>query len=75
MLKPKFRVTVLTREEWTKGPGTLFAVKGLFWYAEGSRMQRGNGAGYYGQFSGISLSISRGKYAHIFQAEMYAILH
>jgi hypothetical protein len=68
MLKPKFRVTVLTREEWTRGPGTLSAVKGLFWYAEGSRMQRGNGAGYYGQFSERSLSISLGKYDHIFEA-------
>jgi preprotein translocase subunit SecG len=37
-------------------------------------MQRGNGAGFYGPFSGRSLSISLGKYAKGFQAKMYAIL-
>jgi hypothetical protein len=28
-LEPKYRVTMLTREEWTRGPGTPAAVKGL----------------------------------------------
>jgi hypothetical protein len=65
---------VLNREERTKGPGTLSAVKQLFWYADGSRIQRGNGAGGYGQLSGRRLNITQGKYAHVFQAEVYAIL-
>jgi len=51
-LNPKFRVTLLNREERTKEPGTLSAVKRLFWYADGPRIQRGNGAGCYGKFSG-----------------------
>ena len=66
-LNPKFRVTVFIRKDLTKGPGTLSAVKRLFGYTDGSRMQRGTGAGYYGQFSGRRLSISLGKCANIFR--------
>jgi hypothetical protein len=35
--EPKYRVTVLTGEEWTRGPGTLRIVKRLVCYTEGSR--------------------------------------
>ena len=35
--EPKYRVTMLTGEEWTRGPGTLPIVKGLVCYTEGSR--------------------------------------
>ena len=35
--EPKYRVTVLTKEEWTRGPGTPPAVKELVWYTDGSR--------------------------------------
>ena len=37
--KPKYRVTVLTREDWTKGTGTPPVVKGLIWFTEGSKMR------------------------------------
>jgi len=37
--EPKCRVTMLTREEWTKGPRTSPAVKGLVWCRDGSRKQ------------------------------------
>jgi len=30
----KYRVTILTREEWTRGPGTLPAVKELVWFSD-----------------------------------------
>jgi hypothetical protein len=36
-LETKCRVTMLTREEGTRGPGTPLVVKGLVW----SRMSRG----------------------------------
>jgi hypothetical protein len=39
--EPKYRVVMLTREEWTKGPGSPPVVKGLIWYTDGSRMQGG----------------------------------
>jgi ribonuclease HI len=73
-LEPKYRVTMLTREEWTRGPGTPPAVKGLIWFTDGSRTAKGTGAGVYGQSVNRRLSISLGKYATVFQIEVYAIL-
>ena len=46
-LEPKYRVTMLTREEWTRGPGNPPAVKGLIWLTDGSRIVEGTGAGVY----------------------------
>jgi hypothetical protein len=61
--EPKYRVIMLTREEWTKGPGSPPVVKGLVWYTDGSRTQVGSaGAGVYGQSLGTRFSISLGKY-------------
>jgi len=73
-LEPKYRGTILTREQWTRGPGTPPAAKGLFWFAEGSRTAEGNGAWVYGQSANGRLSISLGKHTTVFQAEVYAIL-
>jgi hypothetical protein len=53
----------LTREEWTRGPGTPLVVKGLVWFKDGSRTKKGTGAGVYGQCVERKLSISLGKYA------------
>jgi hypothetical protein len=39
----KYRVTMLTGEEWTREPGTPPTGKGLIWYTDGSRMQTGSG--------------------------------
>jgi len=39
---------MLSRKERTRGPGTPPTVKGLIWYTDGSRAQRGIGAGDYG---------------------------
>jgi len=47
-LEPKYRVTMLTREEWTRGPEVPPMVKGLVWYMDGSRTVEGTGAGVYG---------------------------
>ena len=64
---------MLTREDWTKATGTP-AVKGLTWYTDGSKMREENGAGVYGQSVGRRLSLSLGRYATVFQEEIYAIL-
>jgi hypothetical protein len=69
----KNMVTMLPREEWTRGPGTPPVVKGLFYFTYGSRME-GTGAAVYGQSVGRRLSISLERYAKFFQAEIYAIL-
>ena len=73
-LEPKYRVTMLTREEWTRRPGTPPAVKGLIWFTDGYRTVEGTGAGVYGQSVDRKLSIPLGKHATIFQAEVYVIL-
>ena len=73
-LEPKYRVTMLTREEWTRGSGAPPIVKGLVWYTDGSRTVEGTRVGVYGQSVNRRLSIHLGKHATVFQAEVYAIL-
>ena len=73
-LEPKYRVTMLTREEWTRGSGAPPMVKGLVWNMERSRTAEGTGVGVYGQSVNRRLSIPLGKHATGFQAEVYAIL-
>jgi hypothetical protein len=72
--EPKYRVTMLTRENWTNGTGTPPVAKGLVWFTDGSKMEEGTGAGVYGQSVGRGLSFSLGRYATVFQSEIYAIL-
>jgi hypothetical protein len=44
--EPKYMVTMLTRDEWTKGTGTPPAVKGLCWFTDGSKMRGRPGLGF-----------------------------
>jgi hypothetical protein len=37
------RVTMVTREEWIRGPGTSPVVKGHVWFTGGSRTKTGPG--------------------------------
>jgi len=61
-LELKYRVIMLTRELWTRGPRTLPAVKGHVWYTDVSRtMGRIQGWCLCGQSLGRRLSISLGK--------------
>jgi len=46
--EPKYRVIMLTREDWIKGTGTPPVVKGLVWFTVGSKMKEGTGTGIYG---------------------------
>jgi len=71
--EPKYRAPMLTREEWSRRPGTPRVVKGLVWYTGWSRME-GTGAGVYGQSVGRRLSISLGSNATVLQDEVYVIL-
>ena len=61
-LERNYMVIMLTRKEWTIGPGTSPVVQGLVWFKDGSGME-GTGAGVYGQTAGRKFSISLGKYA------------
>jgi hypothetical protein len=70
-LDPKYRVTRLTREEWTRGPGTPPVIKGLVWFTDGSKMMEGTGAGVYGQSLGRWPSTNLGKHATFSQVEVH----
>jgi len=72
--EPQYWVTMLMREDWTKATGAPPAVKGLVWFTDGSKMREGTGTGVYGQSVGRRLSFSLGRYATVFQVEIYAIL-
>ena len=72
--EPHYRVTMLTRDDWTKATGAPTVVKGLVWFIDGSKMREGTGAGIYGQPVGRRLNLSLGRHATVFQAEIYAIL-
>jgi len=65
---------MLTREDWPKGTGIPPVVKELIWFTDGSEMKQGTGAGVYGQSVGRRLSFCLGRYATVFQAEIFAIL-
>ena len=66
-LEPKYRVSILTREEQARGPGTPPAVKGIVWFTGGSRTAEGTGAGVYGHSVGRRLSIYLGKMLQSFR--------
>jgi len=70
-LEAKYRVTMLTREEWTRSPRTPPVVKGLVWFMDGSRTKEGTGV--FGQSVNRRLSIPLGKHTTVFQVEVYAI--
>jgi hypothetical protein len=72
--EPQYRVTMLTREDWTEATGAPPTVKGLVWFTDGSKLRDRTGAGVYGQSVGRRFSLPLGRYATIFQAEIYAIL-
>ena len=63
--EPKYGVTILTREDWTKGTGFPPVVKGLNWFTDGSKMKDRTGAGVYEQSVGRRLSFSLGRYASL----------
>jgi len=65
-IETKYMVTMLTREEWTREPGTPPVVKGLVWCTDRSSTMEGNCVGVYGQYLGRRLNISLGKRATVF---------
>jgi hypothetical protein len=73
-LEPKYRVTMLDGEEWTRGPGTPPMVKGLIWFTDWSRTAERTGVEVYGPSANRRLGIPLGKHVTVLQAEVYAIL-
>ncbi|XP_073978772.1 uncharacterized protein [Rhodnius prolixus] len=65
-----FKVCIGDREAWRRGPPV---VGDSMWYTDGSKMEEGVGAGVYGVKPKCSFSVSLGKLATVFQAELAAI--
>ena len=70
IFEPEYMVTMLTREECTRRPGTPVVVKGLVWCTDGTRMKEGTRAGVCGQSVGKRLNISLARYATVFRTEI-----
>jgi hypothetical protein len=47
--------------------------KGLIWYTDGLKTDKGTGAGIHGKTPRHNICVSLGQYTTIFQAEIYAI--
>jgi hypothetical protein len=58
--------------EWKEG-FQPWQKRGLIWYTDGSKTNKGTGAGVYCYGTGRKLSFSLGQYTTVFQAEVYAI--
>jgi hypothetical protein len=67
-----FMVRLPNRSEWDSGIVPL-GKRGLIRYTDGSKTNKGTGAGVYGHDMGQRFSFSLGWYATVFQAAVYAI--
>jgi hypothetical protein len=67
-----FTIILPDRSEWKKGfePDK---TRGLIWYTDGSKTNKGTGAGVYCYGTRLRRSFSLGRYTTVFQAEVYAI--
>ncbi|XP_031783888.1 uncharacterized protein LOC116417009 [Nasonia vitripennis] len=69
----RYGVVIPTREEWKARRDSLPGT-GDVWYTDGSRAETGTGSGYYCQRDGRGTFFSLGRYATVFQTDIYAIL-
>ena len=69
-----FKVTLGSREDWTRRTTPDKVCDQLVWFTDGSRTGTQSGAGIYGLTPRTKISINLGKYCTVFQAEVFAIL-
>lgn len=67
-----FRVRLPEKDEWETSMS--FRDGDIVWYTDGSKKDGGSGSGIYGERPRMRLAKSLGKYASVYQAEMYAII-
>ena len=71
-LDKPYSVNIVDREEWAESEPD-YMKKGLTWYTDGSKRSTGTGAGIFGVRPKVRFSISLGKLATVFQAEIIAL--
>jgi hypothetical protein len=64
---------IIDRDYW-RNVDQVVPEDSLVWFTDGSRMPSGTGSGIFGVRPNMSLSFSLGKFATVFQTEIYAIL-
>jgi hypothetical protein len=69
--EPKYRVALLSREDWTTGTGTPPIVRGHVWFTDGSRMEGGPGSMGNLMVEGSAFPLDD---TLVFQAEVFVIL-
>jgi hypothetical protein len=67
-----FMIRFSDRSKWKEGFQSD-RKGGLIWYTDGSKTNKGIGAGVYSHDTRRKLSFSLGQYTAVFQAEVYAI--
>jgi hypothetical protein len=65
---------VIIGMDYWRNKNPVFPKDALIWFTDGSRTDLGTGFGVYGLKSNKSYSFSLGKFASVFQTEIYAIL-
>jgi ribonuclease HI len=70
---PKFFNVIIDADYW-RNKVPMFPEGTLIWYTDGSRTDSGTGSGIYGLRPNRSLWFPLGKFATVFQTEIYAIL-
>lgn len=69
-----FKTNIYDRVSWSNGDiQSILGNEDMVWYTDGSKTDDGVGAGIYSERPQTNIYISLGKYASIFQAEVYAI--
>lgn len=68
-----FEVVIPKRDEWNPLEDMLRPAD-IVWFTDGSRTEEGAGAGIYGERPRAKFSYALGKYATVFQTEIFAIL-
>ncbi|XP_044597530.1 uncharacterized protein LOC123274105 [Cotesia glomerata] len=68
-----YRVFIPSRQEWEEENKSILSPAGLVWYTDGSKMEKGVGAGIYSSGPKTEISLQLGDTASIFQTEVYAI--
>ncbi|XP_074114897.1 uncharacterized protein LOC141537672 [Cotesia typhae] len=68
-----YKVLIPSRQDWERGSKSILSPPGLVWYTDGSKMEKGAGAGIYSSGPKTEISLRLGDTASIFQTEVYAI--
>ncbi|XP_044596718.1 uncharacterized protein LOC123273383 [Cotesia glomerata] len=69
----QYKVLIPSRQEWDEENKSILSPIGLVWYTDGSKTDKGAGAGIYSSGPKTEISLRLGDTASVFQTEVYAI--